>query len=366
MIMRPLRGAIVTVSCLGSLLVVPALLAGSDVWNASLLDSDSDWTHVYPNDINESGRISGFWSNATEMHAIVWESPDSSPVELEALDGDANTWAADINGNGTVCGTSGVGYPDTRAVTWDNHGDITDMNPDGWDHSDMWSLNESGAGVGSVWDGGGFPFWACHWSNQGDPTVLDEGAGYVATWALSVNKNGVIAGHAYPEAAGTPYVRACYWDGPDGDLVDIHDAIETAVGEELYVSLGYEATDDGAIVGWCHTADDFQLLAFVYTESGGVTILDDGGTDNAFAWQSGGKYLTGAIGGDPGFGGTTSAAIWERRTSRGATTWSLHEITSIDGYEMIGVGVNKEGGVVGAATDADGNTRAWYAARSGR
>lgn len=362
----PLRFVAFAAPCVASMFVGPALVAKSDVWNASFLESDSDWTYVYPNDVNESGRISGFWSDASGLHAIVWADPDASPVGLAGLAGESNSWAADINGSGTICGTSGSGWPVSRAVTWDKKGNVTDLNPSGWDHSDMWALNEAGESVGSAWNSGGFPFWACHWSKKGEVTFLDEGSGYVATWAISINKSGMIVGQAYPEAAGPPYARACYWDGTDGELVDVHDAVEDAVGEQLWVTLGYEATDDGEVVGWCHTADDFQLLAFVVSPSGEVTILDDGGTDNAFAWQSAGKYLCGAIGGDPGFGGTTSAAVWERGTTKGATTWTLHEIAGIDGHEMIAVGVNKEGGLVGAAQDGDGNVRAWYAKRSGR
>jgi hypothetical protein len=358
---------ILLVSCAGLLLVGPPLAADSKAWNAEYLQSDSDWPQVYPNDVNERGKITGFWQGADGIHAIVWSDPDSAPAELDALEGDTNNWAADVNGRGTVCGTSGGGWPLSRAVIWDGKNLIHDRQPADWGYSDLWSLNESDEGAGSVWDdpASGWPFWACYWSAKGEAVVLDDG-GCLSTWAISINKNGRIAGQSYPDVAEPPFVRACYWDGTSGDLVDVHDAVESAAGEDLYYTLAYEVTDDDEVVGFAYTLADFRMIAWVYSDDEGVTILDDGATGTAFAWQSAGKWVIGGIGGDPGFNGTPVAAVWERGTKKGTTTWTLHPITSLADTEMIAVGVNKEGNLVGAAQAADGTVRAWYAKRAGK
>lgn len=358
-----LRRGVLFASCVAAVVVAPSLFAGSDVWTAKLMQGYKDWPNVAPNDINESGKIVGYATDGSgNWVGLTWSSATSAPVALAPLSGDTDTWTADVNANGTVCGVSGVMFAKPwRAVTWDDKGKVTDRHPADWAYSDMWSLNNAGEGAGEVVSADGWWF-ACYWPAKGDAVLLDLPAAYAVSWALCINKNGLIAGDAYPY--GPPH--ACYWDGPDGDLVDIHDAVEDAYGADLWMSQGYEVTDQDEIVGFAFTSDN-HTVSFVYTAADGARIFDAGDEADALAWQSAGKYVVGGVGGDPySTGMTEQAAIWERGTKKGKTTWTLQLIEGLKDHAMTAVGANVQGNIVGAAQGSDGITHPWYAKRSGK
>jgi len=312
------------IPCVVLLILVPPILADSQSWEAVLLDSPDDWFYVFPNNMNESGTIIGFWQPAdfSETHAIVWKDADSSPQVLAGLEGDTDSWSANVNASGTVCGISG-NWPDARAVTWNGKGEVTDRHPEDQAGSDLWSINDKGEGVGSAWEE--WPWtWACFWPKNDDAVLMDKGEDYISTWAIAINNNSWVAGIGYDIYEWPYYARAIYWDG-DGKVHGIHEAVEYAADMDLLWSMAYQVTDKEEIVGYA--GDGYGLImSFAYTEDGGAILLDQDGEDQGFAWQGSGKYLVGAIGGAPwapwAWGGAT-AAVWMRGTEKGETTWTL-------------------------------------------
>ena len=347
-----------------ALFIPSAISADSDDWDIKLLTSPSSWERVYPNNLNRHGKIVGFWEAGTqadgtyEIHAICWEDHDSSPVELEELPGDDQCWAADVNKKGMICGSSGGGLP--KGVIWDAEGDPKNVHPEGDEYvwSQVWSLDDKGNGCGSMATTSGMRPW--YWSEDGTskqmPFDTDD---YWGGIAFSVNEMGMVSGMLWDKSAAPYWSHAVFWT-KKGELVEIHDDVDDAVDGDVTWSFAWEATDVGEIAGECGTTDG-DVIAWVWSKDG-VEILDADDELAAVAWQSDGRFVVGAVGGDSIDFSTATASVWVRDEDDDEVTWTLEKVPALTGYDgMITIGANKKGEFAGAAAASDGTIRAWYA-----
>ena len=84
--------------------------AGADKsWNYTLLTEGSTWLNSYPNSINSSGRIIGYWdyfelngagnpdASTFKQRAVIWDDAEADPKDLTLPSGMQLSWAAAIN-----------------------------------------------------------------------------------------------------------------------------------------------------------------------------------------------------------------------------------------------------------------------------
>jgi len=340
-----------------------ASVAGAlaDGWSVTLLKSDSDWQQVYANDINDNGRIAGFWqSTSTPSQAIYWAKASAEAVELDGIDGFTGSWASCVNNRSEIGGS--VGSFPVHAVIWAKDGTPTDMHPTTPFslYSQIWNMNDHGDACG-VLGVRGF-FRAYRWWADGSSELLEKSSGsVVATRSYGMNKAGAVAGIEFP-APGTTF-HAVYWDA-DGNITQLHDELVAANSDIVY-SLAWKISDKDEVMGIAFDSDSSggtQNWAWIWTADDGVTFLDIDGTDLGVVWQGRGKHFAGIINGNGSNTEDAEAAVWTRGTSKGETIYTLDVIPTPKGFvNSRAHSINTSGTAIGVAEDDDGNVRSWIA-----
>jgi hypothetical protein len=352
-------------SVLAVVSLAAAVGAVSDGWNLTFLKSDADWPWVYVNDINDSGRMAGFWQDDSAPFpttAIFWASGSSEAEELDGLDGfDDRSWASSLNNRGQIGGSAGS-FP-RHAVIWDKDGTPTDVHPStpASFYSEIWGMNDHGDACGIL----GVQGWlrAYRWWSNGSSELLPKSdASVLANRAYGMNKAGAVAGTEFPAQGG---LNAVYWDKA-GNLNVLHDELVAAEGA-IASSLAWKVTDEDEVTGvaWNNSPPiATRSWVWVWTEDDGVRFLDLDGTDHGVAWQSRGKYFAGSVNGNGNVPDNSEPAIWVRGNDRGETTYTLEVLPVPNGYEWATTSsVNTSGTACGVATDADGRIVSWVATR---
>lgn len=107
-----------------------------------------------PSDINDNGVISGASVDGdTQMfHAVIWEGDPPTVTDLGRYQGNP-TSANGLNNNGTVVGDATISPDETRALMWDDNGEVANLNdliaPDSdWVLHSAMDVNDNGVIVG--------------------------------------------------------------------------------------------------------------------------------------------------------------------------------------------------------------------------
>jgi hypothetical protein len=190
--MKPVRRLSVRLLMLFTVVcLVTAVGAVPDGWEVKLLKSDPDWAWVYVNDINDNGRIAGFWQDDTTgaVQAIYWAKGSSDPEELGGLTGFSGSWASSVNNKDQIGGS--VGSFPVHAVIWDKKGNPTDMHPSSPTslYSQIWGMNDHGDACGILGVAGWFR--AYRWWSDGTSELLPKSSSTIlANRAYGMNKRG--------------------------------------------------------------------------------------------------------------------------------------------------------------------------------
>jgi probable HAF family extracellular repeat protein len=225
--------------------------------------------------INNRGQIAGYsWTAPVwGIHAFLWQKGEM--IDLGAFDG-AETYAFDINDRGQIVGSGGsdriflweqgqfidlgslggwqklasavnnrgqiVGYSATssgpiHAFLWEN-GVMTDLGTLGGSFSVAWAINDRGQVVGSSQNSSGESH-AFLWEKG---AMIDLGTPGQPSSASGINDQGQIVGYSETVSGST---HAVLW--AEGKMIDL------GASPGTQVSYATSITNNGTIVGWCHT-----------------------------------------------------------------------------------------------------------------
>jgi hypothetical protein len=263
--------------------LVPFLLAAAAPLSAqSYLIAPTGSTGTYPNSINESGSITGYYLGAAYAHHGFVRDPQGKITTFN-LNGSLETYATSINYGGTIAGyyldTSYVYHGYVRSPA----GTITSFDPSGSVGTIAYSINYGGSIVGYYLDGSNGSHGFVR-DPEGNITTFDP-PGSVETVAYSINAAGAIAGWYYN---ATEVVQSFVRD-PQGNITtfDPPGSVST---------FAYGIGNSGAITGYYLDAISVAH-GFVRHSKGAITAFDPEGSKGTFAYgvnQSGtitGYYL---------------------------------------------------------------------------
>lgn len=210
--------------------------------------------------INNLGQVVGRTSNNTTgaTLATLWSGGVKTTLDFgtNAGRGDGEAW--DINDNGTIVGTLGLGV--SHAVTWNSSGKLSYLAPTNV-ISTARAVNNAGQIVGAVSDN------ATLWVNGAATTLSSLGG--VGSMAHNINNQGQIVGMAH--VAGSTMGHAVLWNG--GTVLDLNQYIVPAAAEQGWVlesALGIN--DSGDIVGLMRKTGTYVYHGFLLSSNGGVIV----------------------------------------------------------------------------------------------
>jgi len=265
-------------------------------------------------DINHRGVVAGYAETPTPdpfpafcfdpdcfvAHAFRWQ--DGVLTDLGALPGGASSQAEWINAKGLIAGISQngqtdpliPGFPEYRAVIWQN-GNITDLGTlDGGYESLAFGLNDSGAVVGPALNT--VPDAFCLFApglctTQTRAVLWQKGAkqdlgtlGGPDALAFFINQRSQVAGYSYVNStpnsasdmcgANIPTADPFLWDRKRG-MVDLGTLGGTC-------GLPKALNNRGQVVGLSDMPGDLTFHPFLWTEPGPMQDLGTLGGDNGF------------------------------------------------------------------------------------
>jgi probable HAF family extracellular repeat protein len=153
--------------------------------------------------INDSGWIIG---QGMGPLGLLWESADTTPVEIATLGGAGSVPAA-INDLGQVVGQSAIANGDEHAFLWQS-GRMTDLGTLGGTMPQAMAINNAGQviGVSTTARGATEGFlW-----QRGRMSALPSPPGYL-TLPVAINDRGEILGNIATPGASGSIVAACVW-----------------------------------------------------------------------------------------------------------------------------------------------------------
>jgi hypothetical protein len=250
--------------------LVPFLLAAAAPLSAqSYLIAPAGSTGTYPNSINESGSITGYYLGAAYAHHGFVRDPQGNITTFN-LNGSLETYATSISYGGTIAGY----YLDTTYVY---HGYVrgpagttVEFDPAGSAGTIAYGINTSGSIVGYYLDGANGSHGFVR-DPEGNITTFDP-PGSVETVAYSINAAGAITGWYYN---ATEAVHSFVRD-PEGNITtfDPPGSVST---------FAYGIGKSGAITGYYLDAISVAH-GFVRHPQGTITAFDPEGSQGTFAY----------------------------------------------------------------------------------
>jgi probable HAF family extracellular repeat protein len=202
--------------------------------------------------INEGGQVVGYsYTSATQPGAcyplatgsFIWEK-DKGMRDLGGFGGTC-TFAANLNNQGQVVGSSNLkGDQSSRAFIWE-HGSIRDLGGSlGGDFAGATVLNEQGQAAGIAFLAGNTRYHATLWTHIGALTDLGIIGNDPCSYAAAINAGGQVVGGSSSDCGET--WRAFLWED-GGPMVDLNTLIPA--GSALYLQLTNAINDAGEIAG---------------------------------------------------------------------------------------------------------------------
>jgi probable HAF family extracellular repeat protein len=300
------------------------------IYRLTELEGRGDSFLVRPNDINDSGQVTGLARNSFGSRAFLWNGKwkrDLGTLGVNFVHGEA------INASGQVAGTATNSDGHFHAFLWDR-GVMQDLGTLGTD-SFTEAMNDAGQVVGVSYTGNtAQPQHAFLWDGA---TMRDLGTlGGVSCIASAINASGQVAGTATTSGGDS---HAFLWDR------SVMQDLGTLGGRRSY---GGAMNDAGWVTGFSNTTNDASRHAFLWD---GRRMRDLGTLGGQF---SAGTDInaTGQVAGTSWIGNTAEvqhAFLWD-----GA---SMHDLGTFGGSNSFSWAINAAGQVTGSADLATGDHR---------
>lgn len=272
-----------TVTRMAGLLLLAALFtdhaSAALRFQLTILASPSDSGTVSANAINDSGQITGVFTDSTVFlyHAVYWGNPALPPQVITGEGQDAATGFG-INASGTIAGSTSEGFEGFR---WNGAGDLQTLPNLTFCCGQAHSINDAGiiAGASTIANGAAH---AVRWTNgviadlgtlQGDCCNSSE--------ALSINNSGAMCGYS-----GN---KAVIWSNQQ--IIDLN-----APGDQSNIAV--DINNNGEVAGYCYFDPPISATKPFVWSKGVVTMLGTlGGPHgmanalNDYGWIAGQSFL---------------------------------------------------------------------------
>jgi len=193
--------------------------------------------------INDSGQVVGRSSGFNSVNGFLYQNGQMTTFLPASLNN--GSVANAINNTGQIVGDYPRGYVDTNGrIRWLGPTLGTNVYPT--------AINNSGEVVGYVLAGinGGAAFF----NTPGHMTIVNA-PGFIYTWAVAVNNEGVAVGYGTPASGyGNDALEFV-----DGNVIDLNSLLPANSGWQLFSASGINDSGQIAGTGWYHG----QELAFL-------------------------------------------------------------------------------------------------------